>query len=76
MKDLINRHGFVLPKHTLFGSIRFPSLYACSVSSDLYGVFSGIRNVFIPGNLTQPGFDAAFSLKMLYSFSALKMSPV
>ncbi len=23
MKDLINRHGFVLPKHTLFGSIRF-----------------------------------------------------
>ena len=30
--------------------------------------FSGIRNVFIPGNLTQPGFDAAFSLKMLYSF--------
>ena len=68
MKDLINRHGFVLPKHTLFGSIRF-SVTVCLFCQFLFCqvFFSSIRNVFIPGNLSQPGFDAAFSLKMLYS---------
>ena len=45
MKGLINRHGFVLPKHTLFGSIRF-SVTVCLFCQSLICTvfFSGIRN--------------------------------